>query len=102
MSQTPPPRSGSLELGEINVRHLARELSSVRSDVAAVSARIVDHVQPSLSHLTTELGALKAFLMPEPVAIVITHKPPHVPWRLFLASLASAVLALAGNYLLHR
>lgn len=87
------------DLGEINIRHLNRELGLVRADGIETRRLLVEQVIPALSAIADRLGILEVIPPPAP-----PPKPPRIPWRLFAtavaASITSAGLVLAGIYIL--
>ena len=82
--------------GEISTHHLARELGCVRQDLAHLSVLVIAH-GTALSHIADQCAAIRAQLEPD---LATYPRPPRIPWRLFLASLGAATLAIVGSHLI--
>lgn len=100
------------DLGELNIRHLNRELGLVRAESSETHRLVREQVIPALSAIADRLGILEAVPLPAPPlsptapsTIADGRQPPRIPWRLFATAVAAAItaagLVLAGIHILY-
>jgi len=102
-------RADPTDMGELNIRHLNRELAAVREKGLETHRLLLEQVLPALSAIADRVGAAEWASHPPsstaPLTITDGSGPPRIPWRLFATATAAAVtaagLVLAGIHILY-